>query len=916
MTADLRRRFLREAEAAAALDHRHIVPIYEAGSVGPICYIAAAYCPGLTLSQWLSERGQVMAPRLAAEVMSVLASAVAHAHQRGVLHRDIKPGNVLVQSADESGPRQLVDSVRLTDFGLARVAADSTEDSMSAAILGTPAYMAPEQAANRRTEIGVATDIYGLGATLYHLLTGRPPIVGSSQIETLSAILSSDPVDPAAYRNEIPRDLSAICMKCLEKEPPRRYASAADLQADLQRFLRGQQVLARPVGQLQRLHKWCRRNPMVASLSAVSVLAGMMILAVSLAGWWSTSRALRREQAALALADEAYNETKEAVDRYYVTISENQLLNTPGMTSLRKELLGEALEYYTGFVRRHQQDAAAAEELRKAYVRIGNVQDQLGEMAAARNAYERALELVSLPASNEVDARRNRLHQAMMHRKLARLDRRSNDLGAALRHADMSLQVLEDLISQGFELVKCRDELAQTLSNKASILQSMGKLQEAVQLYEQGESLLAQLLVDQNDSAELRLRLAQLRGNRSIGLRLLGQVAESKPLLQSSVEIYQDLVRDYPEIASYRENLGKGLANLSLYESTGGDLDAALDRLAEATNLFDQLATDYPRVSNYHTLSASTRKEAASILSHRGRLDDAERLLTETVQIYEAHAAQSAGIVFPDLHDARLMLGTVILQAGDAQRARPLIEAATEGFRQAWQTTPHNFFVCAALGSAFQQQASLSSANDQFVEAMDWLDQGLEVLQPLQESMPGNRQVDELLAANYACRASVLERQHEFAQAVVYRKQALEGTADNLRCARQAEFAAALARAGKLTQAESELAEAEAAWTGQGISWLSLARAHAVLASVYVDGLPSDAVPEPGPVDAASAELITRHQTKSLDALRQVLRGPTQSSARHEILRHEEYAVLQALPEYVALVGSMQDMPANQSVSD
>ncbi len=223
VTADLRRRFSREAEAAAALDHRHIVSVYEAGSAGPVCYIASAFCPGVSLSQWLNERGQVMSPNQAAAVIAALADAVQHAHDRGVLHRDIKPGNVLIEESQESATDVHVDSVRLADFGLAQVMTESSDaSSNSTAIVGTPAYMAPEQAANRRHEIGVATDVYGLGATLYHLLTGRPPIVGSSQAQTLSAILQVEPVDPGHYRADIPRDLMRDMLEVLGKRgsPP------------------------------------------------------------------------------------------------------------------------------------------------------------------------------------------------------------------------------------------------------------------------------------------------------------------------------------------------------------------------------------------------------------------------------------------------------------------------------------------------------------------------------------------------------------------------------------------------------------------------------------------------------------------------------------------------------------------------
>ncbi len=271
---DSRQRFLREGRAAAGLDHPHIVPVFEAGELGPFAYIVSAFCEGPTLSAWLRERTQPVAVRPAARMLADLADAVQHAHDRGILHRDLKPSNVLLLTRGDSSDLD-APSPRITDFGLARIIEENgdVEETRSGVPLGSPPYMAPEQAAGRRREIGPAADVYALGATLYEVLTGRPPFQGESYLETLGQVLADDPVSPRLLRPGLPRDLETICLKCLEKDVARRYASASGLREDLERFLRGEPIRARPVSIRLRAAKWVRRRPMHA---AALVLAGLL----------------------------------------------------------------------------------------------------------------------------------------------------------------------------------------------------------------------------------------------------------------------------------------------------------------------------------------------------------------------------------------------------------------------------------------------------------------------------------------------------------------------------------------------------------------------------------------------------------------------------------------------------------------
>ncbi len=283
VTPDLRRRFLREAQAAAGLDHPHIVRVLEASDLGPVCYIATSYCGGPTLRAWLDACPSATPPELAARIVSMLADAVAHAHDRGILHRDIKPANILLESreneaakADDGAPPFVP---RLTDFGLAKVLQTSDDQTRSGIILGTPQYMAPEQAEGRTDDICRATDVHALGVLLYELLTRRTPYRGATALDTLRRVVSESPTPLRSVDRALPRDLEAICLKCIEKEPVRRYPDAAGLHDDLQRFLTGRSTQARPLRRWRRATRWVRRHP------ATSGSVVFLLLAVASIPW-------------------------------------------------------------------------------------------------------------------------------------------------------------------------------------------------------------------------------------------------------------------------------------------------------------------------------------------------------------------------------------------------------------------------------------------------------------------------------------------------------------------------------------------------------------------------------------------------------------------------------------------------------
>ena len=303
-TPDFVERFQTEAEAAASLDHPNIVPVYEFGESEGQRFLAMKFVEGGTLAGKVGSGGSERSarslnadslitdysPLQAAALLATIAHAVHYAHQRGVLHRDIKPGNILLDAAGQP---------HLTDFGLAKLIEKDTTVTKTLAVLGTPSFMSPEQAAGRTRDITTAADVYGLGAVLYDLLTGEPPFAGGTTLDTIRQVMEREPKRPSLLNPAVDRDLETICLKCLEKESGRRYGSAEALADDLERWERHEPILARPAGALELIAKWVRRHRTRAALLATVLLAilGVAVVSTVMSVRVSSARRLIAEQA-------------------------------------------------------------------------------------------------------------------------------------------------------------------------------------------------------------------------------------------------------------------------------------------------------------------------------------------------------------------------------------------------------------------------------------------------------------------------------------------------------------------------------------------------------------------------------------------------------------------------------------------
>ncbi len=418
-------RFRTEALAVARLNHPNITQVYDYGEWEGCPFLALEFVDGGTLAD--RSAGSPQPPREAARIVETLARAIQHAHEHGVVHRDLKPANILLAAV--SGPlpatspeleasssvsvtgQLLAAAVKVTDFGLARwvEAGESSNATRDGDIVGTPSYMAPEQAGGVVRNLGPPCDIYALGAILYELLTGRPPFRGTSAFETVMQVLAMDPVPIHRLQPGVPRDLETVCLKCLEKEPRARYITANDLADDLARFLQGEPVHARPAGPGRRLAKWAKRRPVIASLSALSVLA---VLVIFVGGAWYNARLKaerdRSENLVVEVTKERDRTEQLLVEgnklvRWLLRDHVNALLVLRGSTPAQKSLIDELLGYLDILTAKTSDSSTTSgelttEEIATAYERLADVQGNpnfynLGQTPAAMASCKKALDL-------------------------------------------------------------------------------------------------------------------------------------------------------------------------------------------------------------------------------------------------------------------------------------------------------------------------------------------------------------------------------------------------------------------------------------------------------------------------------------------------------------------------------------------
>ncbi|MCH7987880.1 MAG: serine/threonine protein kinase, partial [Planctomycetes bacterium] len=422
-------RFRDEAEAVAHLQHPNIVQIYDIGEMSGIPYFSLEYIDGITLQQ--KAGGEPLPVEEAAQMVETLARAMHYAHQMNVVHRDLKPGNVLLTK--DGTPK-------IADFGLAKRLDSDSSRTRTGTIVGTPKYMAPEQARGSKN-IGPLTDVYSLGAILYELLTGRAPFLAATPMETVMLVLETEPVPPARLRPNLSRDIETVCLKCLQKDPGKRYADAEALAEDLRRFQAGEPIMARPVSDAERFWRWCKRKPVIASLSAVSIL---LLLTVTIGSFAATVRiSEERNKAVIARDDADENARKEKAQR---KIAEDAKKDAEKSAQLNSKLFNDSLETLKTLVY--------------------EVQAQLSNRPSMQNLKTALLEtamdgLDKITKTSGISAKGD-AYLAGAHRRMGEIYLETGQAEQALQQFQLSHAIIEELHQQG-KLPKVEENIAKSL---------------------------------------------------------------------------------------------------------------------------------------------------------------------------------------------------------------------------------------------------------------------------------------------------------------------------------------------------------------------------------------------------------------------------------------------------------------------
>jgi serine/threonine-protein kinase len=684
-----------EAEALADLQHPNIVAVYEVGEHDHCPYLALEFVDGGSLDKKLDRQPQP--PLAAAELVETLARAMHCAHQRGIVHRDLKPANVLLTSTGVP---------KITDFGLAK-RLEAPGQTQSGAVMGTPSYMAPEQAAGKTREAGPLADVYALGAILYEMLTGQPPFQADTLVKTIEQVVSDEPVAPSRVRERVPRDLETICLKCLQKEPKKRYASAAELAEDLRRFRADEPITARPVSRAERTRKWIKRRPAQAALVLLSGLVALGLVVGVL--WHNVSLRAERDRAEAnrARAEKNFDRAGRAVDEMLTEVAEEQLAYEPRMEKKRRNLLVKALRFYQNFLQEKSDDPALRRKTAKAWKRVADISRLLRDDKPAEEAYEQAIALLAaLIQENPGDGELRQL-LAESHNFRGEVLRLTDRPAQAKEAYEEALRIQRQLVEDFPEVPTYRQDQARTLYNLGILAWSTNKPQEAKEQFGAAIALLKDLTKRYSEVAEYRQHLARCYLNQGPVLRVTDGFDMALDSYDNAIKFLQDLRGKHPYVPDYQHELGVTFNNRGILLASVKQYKAAADAHKNAREVFDKLVTNFPNVPDYRKELAKTNNELGNVRTRDHLWAEAEERFQQARQLFAELVKEFPEVVDYQAHLAMTLgnLAWLRTEQDDWKGARPLLKKAIDLLKEALKPNPENRFCRQTLRTQYQTQA-------------------------------------------------------------------------------------------------------------------------------------------------------------------------------------------------------------------
>ena len=662
------------------------------------------------------------------------SQALAYAHSRGIIHRDIKPANLLLDTAGV---------VWLTDFGLVKDHSGGLTEP--GAVVGTLRYMAPERF---QGQADARADIYALGLTLYELLALQPAFAAHDRLQVIDQIKNQDPKRLRDFDARIPRDLETIVMKAIDKEPARRYQTAAELADDLRRFTDDQPILARKSTTLERIVRWHRRNRMVAAL--LSTL--LVVLSSGLIGMtWLYRRAENERQR----AEVNFRDAQTAVDDYLTKVSQ-KLLDVPGLQPLRKELLETALKYYQNFIVQHAHDPLLRSDLANTYERVGTINDLIGARPDALEAHQRAIDIRAALAREY--PKRFRLQQdfSKSYDQIGVLLRVMGRMDEADQAHRRSTAILELLIAAHPDVFSLQQDLARSYNNLGLLQKTIGRTAEAERSYRRAieiiEPWISRDLPEFADSwqslAKSYTNLGSLRG-------MTGNMVEARQWFQKAIPVFESLTQAYPNDTSFRQDLAKTHNNIGVLQSMTGEVKGTERSYRQAIEIQERLVQEHPSVIEFQEDLAKTCTDLGILLAPTDR-PEAARWYQHAIDIQEPLVRAHPQVVSfeQDLARSYSVLGMLQTESGLKTVAMASLERAITIQRRLVRDHPKISENAHDLSSSAINMGKLRTALGRPADALrDWQDAAR-----LIESLPDAGPYDLYnLAIAYALSSTVID---------------------------------------------------------------------------------------------------------------------------------------------------------------